>query len=108
MTPAMRDFIIREVGCIVCRHRGLGYVPCEKHHLRTTGKHGTGKRRGEKYTVGLCDYHHRGIGQPTAAVGPSYAREPRKFRELYPDAWLLERQNQLIAEWQRNTIGAVA
>ena len=108
MKPEVRDFAIRDIGCIVCRERGLGYVPCEKHHLTTTGRHGNGKRRGEAYTVGLCAYHHRGVGEPTAEVGPSYAREPRRFRELYPDEWLLDRQNELIAQWRANTVGAAA
>lgn len=106
MRPDLRDAAIRDIGCIVCRARGLGFVPCEKHHLLTTGRHGTGKRRGEQATVGLCPYHHRGIGAPSPLLGPSYAREPRRFRELYPDTWLLPTQNAHIAEWQRNTIGA--
>lgn len=108
MRAELRDFALREIGCIVCLDRGLGYVPCEKHHLLTTGRHGTGKRRGETYTVGLCPYHHRGIGAPDAALGPSYAREPRRFRELYPDEWLLDRQNELIEAWRKNTMGAAA
>ena len=28
MKPGIRDCAIREIGCIVCRERGLGYVPC--------------------------------------------------------------------------------
>lgn len=108
MKPEIRDLAIRDIGCIVCRARGIGLVMCEKHHLLTTGRHGTGKRRGEAYTVGLCAYHHRGIGVPTSALGPSYAREPRRFRELYSDDWLLAEQDRLIADWQRSTIGAAA
>lgn len=106
MKPAVRDFAIREIGCICCRDMGLGFVPAEKHHLLTTGMHGNGKRRGEQFTVGLCAYHHRGVGTPTA--GPSYAREPRAFRERWPDAWLLETQDRLLAEWANNTIGGIA
>ena len=49
----MRDFILREIGCVVARLRGMGYVPCDKHHLLSTGRHGNGKRRGEAFTVGL-------------------------------------------------------
>ena len=108
MKPELRDFAIREIGCVVCRMRGLGYVACEKHHLLTTGRHGTGKRRGEAYTVGLCQYHHRGVGAPTAALGPSYAREPRAFRELYPDALLLAEQNRRIEKWRQSSVGAAA
>lgn len=108
MNPALRDFAIREIGCVVCRLRGLGFAACEKHHLLTTGRHGTGKRRGERYTVGLCPYHHRGIGAPTSALGPSYAREAKAFRALYPDDVLLAEQDRLIAEWRTNTVGAAA
>lgn len=108
MKPYLRDFVIRDIGCIVCLERGLGKVACEKHHLLTTGRHGNGKRRGEQFTVGLCSYHHSGIGTPTAELGPSYAREARRFRELYPDAWLLQRQNELILAWQAKTVGGAA
>ena len=108
MNPELRDFAIREIGCIVCRLRGLGFPACEKHHLLTTGCHGTGKRRGERFTVGLRPYHHRGVGAPTAALGPSYAREARAFRALYPDDVLLAEQNERIEEWAANTIGAAA
>lgn len=108
MRPDLRDFAIREIGCIVCLERGLGFRACEKHHLTSTGHHGNGKRRGEQATVGLCVYHHRGVGQPTAALGPSYAREARAFRALYPDSWLLERQEELLAQWRRNTMGVAA
>lgn len=108
MKASIRDFAIRDIGCIVCLERGLGRVMCEKHHLTTTGRHGSGKRRGEAFTVGLCPYHHRGIGAPTAALGPSYAREARAFRALYPDEWLLARQEDLLAEWRSGTLGAAA
>lgn len=110
MRADIRDFALREVGCIVCRDIGMGFVPCEKHHLLTTGKHGTGKRRGEKYTVGLCGYHHRneytGSGLADAFwKGPSYAGEPRAFRDRWPDSWLLETQNRLLREYADKTIG---
>ena len=58
MRAELRDTAIREIGCICCLHDGRGHVPCEKHHLLTTGLHGNGKRRGEAATVGLCSYHH--------------------------------------------------
>jgi len=109
MTPAMRDFAIRELGCIACRMDGRGYAPCEKHHLLTTGRHGNGKRRGERYTIGLCPYHHRGIGSPVDYRSPSLAREPRRFREVYgEDGPLLAFQNRLIAQWQASVVGVMA
>lgn len=107
LSPARRDFIIREIGCVVCLLRGIeGKVECAKHHLLTTGHHGNGKRRGEQATVGLCDYHHQGahvVGTATARRlyaerGPSYQDNPKEFRALYPDSLLLAEQNRLIAK----------
>ena len=106
MKAELRDFAVREIGCIPCRIAGYEGVPCEKHHLLTTGRHGNGKRRGEQYTVGLCPYHHRGVGNP--ADGPSLAREPRAFREHWPDEWLLERQEILLREWRSSFVGGMA
>lgn len=109
MTPAVRDFAIREIGCIACRMDGRGYVPCEKNHLLTTGRHGNGKRRGERYTIGLCPYHHRGIGNPAVFGSPSLAREPRAFRARYgEDGPLLAFQNRLIEKWRASTMGIPA
>lgn len=109
MTPAVRDFAIRELGCIACRMDGRGYVPCEKHHLLTTGRHGNGKRRGEQYTIGLCPYHHRGIGNPADFGSPSLAREPRAFRARYgEDGPMLTLQDRLIEEWRASTMGIPA
>ena len=109
MTPELRDFAIREIGCIACLSDGRGYVPCEKHHLLTTGLHGNGKRRGEQATVGLCSYHHRGIGAPVDYLGPSLAREARAFRARYgSDDALLAYQDRLIGEWASRTVGVIA
>lgn len=115
MTPAMRDFAIRDIGCICCLQRGIR-SECEKHHLLSTGRHGNGKRLGERHTVGLCTWHHRGAaGVGTAAAdqmrdryGPSYADEAAAFREAFgDDAALLEIQDRAIAAWADSTIGGV-
>ena len=115
MNHETRDFAIRDIGCVVCRLRGLGFVACEKHHLTTTGRHGNGKRRGERFTVGLNPWSHRGVpyggmtvGQCRDLFGPSYAREPKAFRALYPDDVLLAEQNRLIAAWVAGTVTGVA
>jgi hypothetical protein len=108
----MRDFAIREIGCIVARKHGLGFLPCEKHHLLSTGLHGNGKRRGEKATIGLNEWSHRGVVLPgwtrdecRKKLGPSYAKEPRTFRELIgTDDELLAYQNELIERWKRGTV----
>lgn len=109
----LRDFAIRDIKCIVCRMRGKPPMEAEKHHLLTTGRHGTGKRRGEQATVGLCTFHHRGaagVGTGRAAelelmgYGPSYADKPREFRELYPDSLLLPTQNRFIELWTKGEL----
>lgn len=96
---------IKDIGCIVARSLGLGWVPCEIHHLTVGGKHGA-PRRGHDFTVGLNPWSHRGepIGGMSAArceelFGPSYARQPRRFRqEIGSDDYLLDLQNTLIEE----------
>lgn len=111
MTPDVRDFAIREIGCIVARIRDDGFEGCEKHHLLTTGRHGNGKRRGERFTVGLSPWRHRGIILPgfteytmTEKFGVSYARHAREFRALYPDSLLLETQNEWLEKWKRGDV----
>lgn len=90
---------IREVGCIACLARGMNRY-AEVHHLTIGGRHGQ-KRRGHDFTVGLCPFHHRGENtfgddDPTAIYGPSYALEPRRFREVFgqDDALLAEQERQ--------------
>jgi hypothetical protein len=95
---------IKEQGCVLARFLGVGWLPCEIHHLTLGGRHGA-PRLGHMHTVGLNSWSHRGVpldGWSSAkcreVLGPSYAREPRAFRELYPDARLLEMQHQLISK----------
>ena len=91
---------IKEHGCIACAIKGMARY-AEIHHLTVGGKHGQ-KRRGHDYTVGLCPWHHRGENtfhdaNPEAIYGPSYAREPRRFREVFgQDDALLDYQNKLL------------
>lgn len=94
---------IREVGCIVAKRNGLGFVPCEIHHLTVGGHHGQ-KRRGHDATIGLNSWSHRGVPLPgwnaahcERVFGPSYAREPRRFREeIGDDDTLLAYQDGLL------------
>lgn len=77
----------------------------EVHHLNVGG-HAGHKRRGDDCTIGLCSYHHRGVpldaflpDRIRDVLGPSLAREPRAFRELFgSDDGLLAWQNELIEE----------
>ena len=56
------------------------------------------------YTIPLCTWHHRGepnglgVKWMEVNVGPSLARQSKRFRELYgTDDELLEKTNQLLA-----------
>lgn len=98
---------ITDIGCIVAKGLGISFddipVPAEVHHLTVGGKHGQ-KRRGHDFTIGLNPWSHRGepFGGMSAArceelFGPSYARQPRRFRqEIGNDDYLLDLQNTLI------------
>jgi len=98
---AHRFALIKEIGCICCWIKGVPRVPAEIHHLTVGGKHGQ-KRRGHDYTIGLCQWHHRGVKpypgcQLSFGLGPSYADEPRRFRaDFGSDDELLDFQNQVI------------
>lgn len=112
MNLQQRDYAIREIGCLVANILRIGFIPCEKHHLLVTGLHGNGRRRGERFTIGLSVWSHRGIALPGWTIercrdelGPSYAREPRAFRQRFgTDDELLELQNKLIDRWQRGNV----
>lgn len=113
MKPELRDFALRDIGCIVARLRGLPKIPAAKHHLLTTGFHGNGKRRGEKATVPLNDWSHQGrvlteYGWDAETcrekLGPSYYHEAAAFRAEYPDALLLEETNKALDEWKRGIV----
>jgi hypothetical protein len=96
---------IREAGCLIARICGLGWTPCELHHLTVGGKHGQ-KRRGQDFVIGLNPYSHRGVPfngmtleQCRELFGPSLAREPRAFREAFgSDDALLAKQDELLKE----------
>lgn len=100
---AARFDAIRERGCIIAHLLQLEKLPAEIHHLTIGGKHGA-KRRGHDYTIGLNPWSHRGeplngwtIAQCEATLGPSYARNPRAFRERFGgDDALLQFQNELL------------
>jgi hypothetical protein len=97
-----RFVILQDIGCITCLSRGERRA-CEIHHLTVGGKHGQ-KRRGHDFTIGLCEWCHRGVGLDSGQ--PSYAREPRRFREVFgDDDALLAEQNRLIAIWRDSIIG---
>lgn len=110
MAQRQRMDAIRDMGCIVAQALGMGYVPCEVHHLTVGGKHGQ-KRRGHDFTIGLNPWSHRGeaFGGMSADTcerlfGPSYAKQPRRFRlEIGTDDYLLDLQNTLLEQHKEKT-----
>lgn len=98
----MRWDEIRVLGCICCLMRSIRRA-AEIHHMTIGGKHGQ-KRLGHDQTFGLCAWHHRGenaFGSSQLGVlayGPSFAHEPRRFREVFgTQEELLEFQNELLS-----------
>lgn len=62
---------VAELGCIVCRRQGHGFVPCAVHHIVEGGR-----RVGHMSTIGLCDPgHHQNSPDPA-----QISRHPNKAR----------------------------
>lgn len=97
------------LACLIRQQQGLqgSVMPATVHHLTIGGRHGQ-KRRGHRYTVGLCAWHHQGycpeaIDPRSMAelFGPSYALSPAAFRrEIGNDDLLLSMQDEILAESQ--------
>jgi hypothetical protein len=88
--------------CMACRQRGLETEMVEIHHLNLDGKAGQ-KRRGHRFTIGLCSWHHRGVVPQGWArrdieieLGPPLT-DSRKFRFWFgSDNELLATQDRLL------------
>lgn len=96
-------------GCVACHLNTVDHGMArasfqhdlEMHHLLSGGR-----RRGHDETICLCTYHHQGGRLPypdrgyeahAKAFGPSFGREPRRFREVYgTDDELLAYQNIML------------
>lgn len=91
---------LQQIGCIACLQRGVFSQP-DIHHLLSGGR-----RRGNRYTIPLCPWHHRGYmpDAPRAVIkatgdvyGPSLARAPKSFRaEFGDDETLLATVDRLL------------
>lgn len=59
-SKAEREYMSRvaDLGCILCKHLGLGETPAELHHPRTGT--GAGLRASHFDVLPLCPIHHRG------------------------------------------------
>jgi len=63
---------ISDLGCIVCRNQGRGYVPAAVHHLLSGGV-----RIGHLHTIPLCDPGHH---QNAPRASGEWSRHPDKSR----------------------------
>ena len=66
---------VSQIGCIVCRMRGLGYVPAEIHHVE-----GKTKKDCHFKVLPLCFEHHRKGNQEHPI-----SRHPwkKRFEDMY-------------------------
>lgn len=90
--------LIKQTGCLCCRMRGLAGA-VEIHHLKSGNV-----RMGHDFTIGLCAWHHRGVGSRANEVvlGPSLAHGSKPFHaEFGSDQELLARQNHIIG-WTKD------
>lgn len=75
-----------EMGCIICRKRGVTQRFPELHHI-TDG----GRRKGDTFLLPLCSWHHRGeppsIDMTKRAaqilMGPNLRDNKKQFIERY-------------------------
>lgn len=93
--------------CICCQlNHAMGYVRaafhgCDAHHLLSGGR-----RRGHRFTIGACPWHHRGIRpyremtdrEAAEVFGPSLAHGSKPFHAVYgSDDQLLALQDLRLA-----------
>lgn len=98
-----RQDLIRDLGCLVARLRGHGFVPCEIHHLTDCGR-----TISQDHTIGLNPWSHRGVSfndltyaQCRELFGPSLAKGSKIFHaEFGSNEELLEMQNQLLDKYK--------
>lgn len=89
MSPEQRRYQkLQGIGCICCGMRGRS-SQADIHHLNENG-HAGQARRGDRYTIPLCPWHHRGVPlsgldrrRTEVLCGPSLALSPRLFRETF-------------------------
>ena len=97
---------VKRLPCIACVTGGVTWNQCgpsEVHHLNLGGKAGQ-KRRGDKYTIPLGVWHHRGdprsgwtATEMADVYGPSLARQSKAFRLRFGcDEYLLDRTNAML------------
>lgn len=85
-----RSPLVRRLPCIACSIEGAEQPNATtEHHLNGGGNAGQ-KRRGDKFSVALCRWHHLGDLLPGMTRdemahkwGPSKVYDPRQFKFAY-------------------------
>lgn len=93
---------LHRIGCVACRKKGLGWRAVDIHHIVDKGyrEHSGGNRA----TLPLCEYHHRGVPAHECLTremyeifGPSLALKKREFKRVFgTERELLAEVDQLI------------
>ncbi len=91
------------IGCVPCALLGFHAVPADFHHIIDGNK-----RLGHMYGFGMCLWHHRGERDWTLQhiphdeiqlrIGPSFARSPRAFQDLFGTQLLLADLNMYMVD----------
>ena len=85
---------LQEIGCMACRELGFNGIPGDIHHLVDKGNRKASG--GNKATIVLCPYHHRGAGWVSGG-GPSLAHGSKPFNAAFgSQRELLAKANKLI------------
>lgn len=98
---ADRIAAIKEGPCIACWLNDTITLGCDAHHLLSGGI-----RRGHRFTIALCQWHHRGMPMHDlshrdmrASFGPALSEGSKPFRhEFGTDELLLRVQDELLKE----------
>ena len=96
------------IGCVACMQKKMS-VLCQVQHLLSGGR-----RRGHRYTVALCPWHHQGIPpgpltmkQAEKLFGPSFELHKRRFHEAFgSNDELLAKTDELLTKAEQNVVGA--
>ena len=98
---------LRDLGCVVCRWRGVPQCGAtEIHHRNLDDKHGQ-KQLGQDAVVPMCQYHHSGLplwgwsgDEMREEFGPSFALHATDFRNWTADDALPQYPGRGTERWQ--------
>lgn len=87
------EVIKYHIGCLPCLLRGRPDVHTSIEHTTDAGRR-VGRNEQHQHTIGLCQWHHFGVCNPGAYVGPSL-----KERKRFEDVFGSEETLVLLTDW---------